>query len=95
MRFPVWIDAARHGSLKRAQLRLKFILNMAALLKYGRTSMHDIARDIGCDHSSIFNAIRRGYFTSPMAERIEQHFGRDVIRAEWLIEPLSVGAVEA
>lgn len=95
MHFPVWIDAARHSRLKRAQLRLKFILNMAALIKYGRTSIHDIARDIGCDHSSIFNAIRRGYFTCPMAERLEQHFGTDLVRAEWLVDPLAIEEIAA
>lgn len=95
MHFPVWIDAARHSRLKRAQLRLKFILNMAGMMKHGKTSIHEIARHIDCDHSSVFNAIRRGYFTTPMAEKIEQHFGRDLVRFEWLVEPLSIEVAEA
>ena len=68
MHFPVWIESPRHSRAKRAQLRLKFMLNLATLRRFGRTSMHDLAREIGCNHSSIFNAINRGYFTEPMAQ---------------------------
>lgn len=95
MHFPIWIDARRNPPLKRAQLRLKFMLNKAALYKYGRTSMHDLAHKIGCNHSSIFNAINRGYFTTPMAEAIERELGSDHVQAAWLIEPLEVGQVTA
>ena len=37
-----------------------------------------------------FNAISRGYFTSPMAHGIEQVLGREEIRKEWLIAPLEM-----
>ena len=57
MHFPTWVDRERDRR-KRAQLRLKYMLFHATLRKYGRTSIHDLARDVGCNHSSIFNQPR-------------------------------------
>ncbi len=91
MHFPSWIDTPRNSAIKRAQLRLKFMLSVAALRKYGKSSMHRLAADVGCDHSSIFNAIKRGSFTSSMAESIERVVGRDELQAEWLVKPLEAG----
>lgn len=87
MQFPTWIDSARNSPTKRAQLRLKYMLSLATLNRFGRTSMHDLAREIGCNHSSIFNAINRGYFTDEMAERISK-----VVKLppEHLVKPLEV-----
>lgn len=90
MQFPFWIENTRKREVK-AQLRLKYMLNRAALERYGRTSMHDLAAEVGCNHSSIFNAINRGYFTPQMADAIELVFGRDVLPAEYLISPMEVG----
>lgn len=89
MHFPPWIDRDRSPQ-KRAQLRLKFMLCHATLRVYGRTSMHDLARDAGVNHSSIFNAINRGWFTAPMAERIETVLGKSELPKEWLMKPLDV-----
>lgn len=89
MHFPSWIERER-DQRKRAQLRLKFMLFHATLRKYGRTSIHDLARDVGCNHSSIFNAIARGWFTTSMAEGIEKVLTRDEIRHEWLVAPLEM-----
>ena len=92
MVFPDWIEATRPKKA-RASLRLKFLLQQAALLKYGRTSMHDLARDAGCHHSSIFNAISRGSFTEEMAQKIVDVLGKNVIRnVDYLTSPLEIGA---
>lgn len=88
MNFPPWIENKKHA--QKARLRLKHMLQVAALNHYGRTSMHDLARDAGCNHSSIFNAINRGYFTESMALSIEQVFGRDRLKHEALMRPLDV-----
>lgn len=88
MTFPPWIE--RKPANLRARLRLKHMLQVAALNHYGRTSMHDLARDAGCNHSSIFNAINRGYFTESMAKSIEKVFGRDRLRHECLTNPLEL-----
>lgn len=91
MHFPTWIDHEQDRR-KRARLRLKFMLSHATLRKYGRTSIHDLARDVQCNHSSVFNAIARGYFTTDMAERIERVVGRAELRHEWLVDPLNIKA---
>lgn len=95
MNFPSWIDKPRTTAARRAQLRLKYMLSSAALQKWGDTSIRKIATHAGCDHSSIFNAINRGWFTEQMAMSIEDVFGRDVLPHEWLERPLEAGQVAA
>lgn len=89
MHFPQWVDRERDRR-KRARLRLKHMLSLATLNKYGRTSIHDLARDVGCNHSSIFNAINRGSFTPAMALGIERVLTREAVRHEWLEDPLDL-----
>ncbi len=92
MKFPSRIDSQRHAGPTRATMRLKYMLQRAALDHFGRPSMHDLAREAGCNHSSIFNAIERGYFTEEMALKIEQVFGRKALPHEWLTQPLAIEA---
>ena len=94
MHFPSWIDRERNQG-RKARLRLKYMLSQAALHKWGDTSIRKLAKQVPCDHSSIFNAIARGHFTEPMAEAIERVFGRDRLPAEWLVKPLEAGQVNA
>ena len=89
MHFPTWIDRERDRR-KRAQLRLKYMLSCATLRKYGRTSIRDLALDVGCNHSSIFNAISRGWFTTEMAHGIERVLTREELQHEWLVKPLEM-----
>lgn len=95
MHFPSWIDNPRNTKQRRAQLRLRHMLQIAAIHRYGKASMHAIAADAGCDHSSIFNAIKRGWFTDAMAESIERVMGPETLPAEWLTKPLEAGRVQA
>lgn len=88
MRFPTWIEQERSAA-ERARLKLKHALNLAALHRFGNTSMHELARRIDCSHASIFNALARGSFSATMAKNIESFFGRDQIRSEFLIQPLA------
>ena len=88
MRFPAWIEEEPLPEV-RARLKLRHALSAAALHKFGRTSMHDLARGIDCSHGSIFNAIARGSFSRTMAAKIESFFGSNEIRADFLISPLS------
>ncbi len=89
MDFPSWIDKTRDDK-KRAQLRLKHMLSIATLRKFGKASMHRLSKEVGCDHSSIFNAIDRGWFTPQMAADIERVFGRAELPSEALVFPLNV-----
>jgi hypothetical protein len=92
MHFPSYIETTRNKG-KRAQLRLKYMLSIAMLRTHGRPSIHLLAQKAGCDHSSIFNAINRGYFTEPMAQAIESVVGRNELQKEWLVSPLEVNEV--
>lgn len=94
MHFPVWIEQEK-SPLKRAQKRLRYMLCQATHFKHGRPSIRNLAKHIPYDHSSIFNAIDRGWLTSDMAKAIEGAVGRDQVRAEWLERPLDIDGVVA
>jgi hypothetical protein len=70
------------------------MLALAALKKCGQSSLRSVAREVGCDHSSLSLAISKGGFSEQMAEQIEQAFGRDVLPREALINPLNVRTSE-
>lgn len=88
MVFPAWIERER-SPRERARLKLKHVLSLAGMHKFGSTSMHALARGIGCDHSSIFNALARGSFSEVMATKIESFFNDPALTAAWLQAPLS------
>lgn len=94
MEFPTWIEQER-DPLKKAQKRLKYMLNQGALRRYGKASIRTLAAHVPYDHSSIFNAIDRGSFTPQMAEAIERVLGPDITPACRLVSPLTIDGVAA
>jgi hypothetical protein len=90
MILPPCVDGNRLPIKARKSRRLKYMLTLALLNTNMSTSMHRLAELCGYDHSSIFNAIKRGSLTYEMAKAIEDCLGRDHIKFEHLIEPMSV-----
>ena len=91
VRFPPWVDAQPNDD-ERASARLRYLVNRAALEATGKQSVRALAEKIEMDHSSISNAIRRGYMSEGMAMAIEQSVGRAVLKANYLINPLKIKA---
>lgn len=92
MYFPPWVDVKNQK--KRAQNRLKFLLVHATHEALGKPSIRTLASRAGCNHSSIFNAIDRGWFTGDMAAKIETAVGPKLIQAHWLERPLDIEATK-
>lgn len=90
MEFPHWIDNHRKKATK-APLRLKYMLSRLVRDRYPAGNVKNLADEMGCNQSTIYNAIKRGYFTPQLAERIEKVFGSKVLPAEWLTNPLAIG----
>lgn len=94
MTFPSWIEATAEKDPERhAQLRLKYMLSAATLRRYGHTSIRRLAAESGLNHSSIFCAIKRGWFTESMAERIELALAPVPLPAAHLVNPQSADGV--
>lgn len=89
MHFPVWIDQGKTDD-ERARCRLKYLLARVGLELFGCSSLRGLASNIGIDHSTLFNSIKRGYFTSPTAMQIEAAVGRKNLRSEHLCKPLEI-----
>ena len=89
VRFPHWVDDVSTDQ-ERASARLRYLVNRAAIEATGKQSVRALAEKIEMDHSSISNAIRRGYMSEGMAQAIEQSVGRAVLKANYLINPLKI-----
>ena len=91
VRFPPWVDTQPNDD-ERASARLRYLVNRAALEAPGKQSVRALAEKIEMDHSSISNAIRRGYMSEGMAQAIVQSVGLSMLKADYLINPLKIKA---
>lgn len=89
MNFPKWVDQPR-SKKARATNRLKYLLTILAANATGRQSMRALAEKVGLDHSTLSGHIRKGSFPKKSATLIELKIGRDTIKHEDLMDPLSI-----
>lgn len=89
MEFPKWVDSPR-SKKARAANRLKYILTVIANQTTGRPTMRALSEHVGLDHSTLSTHIRRGAFPKKSATLIEAKLGRDVVKHEHLMDPLSI-----
>jgi hypothetical protein len=92
MYFPPWVEVKNNK--KRAQNRLKYLLVHATHQAFGKPSIRRLATAAGCNHSSIFNAIDRGWFTADMAVKIEKAVGPHRLPTRALERPLDIEATK-
>ena len=94
MNFPNWVcRSAAGGRASQATIasnRLKYILKKIAIEHNQRGSTEQLARAIGMHHSTFSIYIRRGHFSNSAAAAIEKMFGREIVKADWLCEPLNI-----
>jgi hypothetical protein len=90
MQFPLWADNPKLSKKRRATLRLKYIISHLSLMVSARQSHRALGEACGLDHSTISMYVRRGGFSQNAASMIETTMGREHVRAEWLVDPLSI-----
>lgn len=89
--FPAWVDTPKRQSKQQlASKRLKFLLCNAALQHTGRGNIAAFAETIGLEMTTVHLYVKKGALSRPAAETAEEIFGRKLIRAEWLTDPLSM-----
>ena len=86
--FPPHVERKRGLDLARA--RLRYMIYSASLHKLGKASMQQLAREAGCNHSTISIAITKGRFTQELADRVCSVIGGEHVRSEWLVDPLNI-----
>ena len=89
MQFPQWVLKTR-GKKNQASARLRYILVALALQLNQRASLRGVSKFAGCDHSTLSYYVKQGAFSENMALQLEKKFGADVVRHEWLTDPLSI-----
>lgn len=95
MQFPPWVLKTR-GVRHQKTARLRFMLYSLALQVSPRPSLHAIRAKTGlADNSTLSLYIGKGAMSPPMAESFEKFFGSAVVKAEWLVDPMTVPACES
>ena len=89
MKFPQWVIRTR-GKKYQASARLRYIIMNVAVQLNHRASLHAVAEFVKCDHSTLAYYVKQGHFSPTMAQQMEAKLGSDIIRAEWLTDPLSI-----
>lgn len=96
IKFPAWVEGPDAVKADRQRNRLKHLLQIVAT----KTAPNDarpyytvVGEQCGISRETCYKAVRdRGYLSPISAIKIENTVGRDVMRAEWLQEPMLVNA---
>jgi hypothetical protein len=91
MKFPSWVETPKsQPKHDLASKRLMYMLMHAALQTVPKGCMTKFAAHCSVDRSSLYKFCERGEISARTATAIEKAVGRDLIRHEWLMNPLSV-----
>lgn len=91
--FPQWVSLPkRQARLSLVQKRLQYVVMRAALEKCGAGNVAAFATAIGMERNTIYTYIRQGKFSKRTAAMAEEVFGTDLVKAEWLLNPMDIAA---
>lgn len=91
--FPDWVTKPKKQPRRQlAVKRLRFVIMNAALQRGGAGNVATFAKEMGMERTTISSYIRAGRFSYPAAALAEQTFGVDLIKKEWLTDPLTMDA---
>lgn len=91
--FPNWVTAPKRQSKQQlAVKRLRYLCLRATIEDAPGGNIASFSEAIGMERTTIHLYVKLGKFSAPAAQRAEDHFGTDLISAEWLIDPLSIDA---
>lgn len=89
--FPDWVGMPKRQSKQQlATKRLRYLLCNAALHRNGRANIASFAHTIGMETTTIHFYVKKGGLSQAAADKAESIFGSELIRAEWLTDPLSI-----
>ena len=88
MNFPEWVDKPKQKT-KRAQNRLRYVMNTLANHATGRSSLRSLASHVGMNHSTLAIYIRNGKCSLACAKRLQDTFGKELAPFDFLIDPLN------
>lgn len=91
--FPDWVELPKRQSKQQlAAKRLRYMLSRAALERVGYGNISTFAISIGLERNTVHLYVKNGRLSVPAATMAEEVFGKELIRAEWLLNPLAIGA---
>lgn len=91
--FPDWVIKPKRQTRRQlAVKRLQYLVMNAALQHGGAGNVATFARALGMERCTISTLIRHGKFSHPAAALAESIFGEELIKKEWLTDPLDITA---
>lgn len=91
--FPDWVNIPKKQTqLQLARKRLRFLVLRAAVQATVAGNIVSFGEAIGLHRATMHNYIKTGSFSIVAAARAEIVFGVELIRKEWLTNPLDIDA---
>ena len=91
--FPDWVEKPKRQPRRQLAIkRLQYVVMNAALHRGGAGNIAAFAKVMGMERTTIASYIRHGRFSHPAALLAETTFGADLIKKEWLTDPLDIPA---
>lgn len=91
--FPTWVEMPKRQPKRQlAAKRLRYLVLRASIARTFGGHVTAFATELGMDKTTIHTYIKLGKFSAPAASAAEELFGSDLIRAEWLTNPLDIVA---
>jgi hypothetical protein len=89
--FPDWVAKPKRQTRRDiAVKRLQYIVMNAALQRGGAGNISTFAKVMGMERCTISTYIKHGRFSHPAAALAESVFGADLVKKEWLTDPLDI-----
>lgn len=87
--FPDWVNSPPdQAPSELAQKRLRYLVRRAALEVAANGSVQSLSSMCGLHRSTFSNFMSAGAFSAATATKLESVCGRELLRHEWLMNPL-------
>lgn len=91
IKFPSWVIVPKKASKQEQAFKiLRYLVVRASLETSASANVTDFATNIGLDRTTVHGYMKKGKFSGPSAAAAEAHYGKDLIQAAWLTNPLAL-----
>lgn len=91
IKFPSWVVLPKRAPKNDQALKvLRYLVIRASFATSASANVADFATAIGLDRTTIHSYMKKGKFSIRAARAAEAHYGPELIKADWLINPLEL-----
>ena len=91
IKFPSWVTLPKKATKQQQAFKiLRYLVIRASLETSDSANVTDFATSIGLDRTTVHGYMKKGKFSLPSAVAAEAYYGKDLIQAAWLTNPLAL-----